>query len=104
LLNRAEAKQAMLSADVEDVAAVLADFGFQRGPRAAARALLVAAWHPEETSDEDDEDDNKHDNDRDRHPDLASVRFAPGTERTIAAPTGRVAHGMPIVVIQPPGG
>jgi hypothetical protein len=94
----------MLSADVKDVATVLADFRVQRGPRATARALLVAARHPEETPDEDDEDDDKHDDDRDRHPDLASVRFAPGTERTIAAPTGRVAHGMPIVVTRPPGG
>jgi hypothetical protein len=87
----------MLSADVKDVAAVLADFRVQRGPRATARALLVAAWHPEEAPDEEDGYQHKHDDDRDRHPKLASVGLTPGMNGTIAARTGRVARGMPIV-------
>jgi hypothetical protein len=70
---------------VEDVAAVLADLGFQSGSLAAARALLVAAWHPEEAPDEEDDYHHKHDDDRDSHPNLASVRFIPTMERTIAA-------------------
>ena len=78
LLNRAEISSAMLSADVKDVAAVLADFRVQRGPRATARALLVAAWHPEEAPDEEDGYQHKHDDDRDRHPKLASVGLTPG--------------------------
>ena len=77
LLNRAD-QQAMLSADVKDVAAVLADFRVQRGPRATARALLVAAWDPEEAPDEEDGYQHKHDDDRDRHPKLASVGLTPG--------------------------
>jgi hypothetical protein len=70
---------------VEDVAAVLADFGIQRGSLAATRAFLVAAWHPEETPHEEDGYQHKHDDDRDRHPNLVPVRFKLGTERTIAA-------------------
>jgi hypothetical protein len=93
---------------VEGVAAVLADFGLQRGPLAAARAFLVAAWHPKDAPYEEDYHE-KHDDDRNRHPNLASVGFKPGTERTIAARIGRVARGMPIAVIralggEPPGG
>jgi hypothetical protein len=68
------------SADVEDVAAVLADLGLQRGPLAAASALLVAAWHPEEAPDEEDDYQEKHNDDRNRHPNLAWVGFAPGTK------------------------
>ena len=97
-------QQAMLSADVKDVAAVLADFGLQRSPLATARALLVAAWHPEETPDEQDDYNEKHDDDRDRHPSLASVRFAPSTERTIPPRIGGVARGNPIAVIRELGG
>jgi hypothetical protein len=92
------------SADVKYVAAVLADFGLQRGPLAAARALLVAARYPEETPDEECDYHDKHDDDRDRHPNLPPVRFAPGTERTIAARIGRVARGRPIGIIRPSGG
>jgi hypothetical protein len=77
LLNRTAIKQAMLSADVKDVAAVLADLGLQRGPLAAARAFLVAAWHPEDAPYEEDYHE-KHDDDRDRHPKLASVGLTPG--------------------------
>ena len=62
---------------MEDVAAVLADLGLQSGSLATARALLVAARHPEEAPDEDDDYHHKHDDDGDSHPNLASVRFIP---------------------------
>jgi hypothetical protein len=90
----------MPSADVKDVAAVLADFGFQSSPLAAARALLAAARHPKEAADEEDGYHDKHDDDCDRHPKRASGRFAPGTERTIAARIARAARGMTIGFIR----
>jgi hypothetical protein len=86
------------------MAAVLANFGLQRAPLAAARALLVAARYPEAAPDEGDGYHEKHDDDRDRHPNVASVGFTPGTERTIAARIGRVASGMSIPVIHALGG
>jgi hypothetical protein len=79
---------------VKDVAAVLADLGSQSGSLAAARALLVAAWHPEEAPGEEDDYHHKHDDDGDSHPNLASVRFIPAMERTIAARID-AWHGVP---------
>jgi hypothetical protein len=73
---------------VKYVAAVLADFGRKRGPLTAARALLGAARHPEQAPHQQCDYHDKHDDDRDRHPNLPPVRFAPGTERTIAAGIG----------------
>jgi hypothetical protein len=89
---------------VKDVAAVLADFGFQWGPLTATRALLAAAWHPKEAPDEEDGYHDKHDDDCDCHPKHASGRFAPGTERTIAARIARAALGMKIGFIRALGG
>jgi hypothetical protein len=65
---------------VKDVAAVLAHFGLHGAPLATARALLVAARHPQEAPDDEGDHDEGYDDDRDGHPNLASgIVFTPGT-------------------------
>ena len=75
---------------MKDVAAVLADLGLQWGSLAAARALLVAARHPQETPDNDEEHDDDQDDDRDRQRCLAVVGSTSAMQPTITALIGRV--------------